>query len=67
MTKVIRNREGLYLREDGTWTAEFQEAKIFQSLNNVFAAKLRFQIENAYLVLVVNEEPSREYDIVLSL
>jgi len=66
VTKVIRSRAGLYLKGDGTWTASFQEAERFDDLRAVFAAKERFNIEKAELILVMHQEVS-QYDVTIPL
>jgi len=64
--KVIRNRAGLYLSQEGQWTVNFDEAAKFENLRSVFAAKEQFHIDHAELVLVLHEPPS-EYDVALPL
>jgi hypothetical protein len=56
----------LYLKGDGTWTASFQEAERFDDLRAVFAAKERFNIEKAELILVMHQEVS-QYDVTIPL
>ena len=68
VTKGIRNKGGLFLKQDGTWTVQFEEAEKFNDLNSVFAAKLQFHIENADLVLVMDDHnPPSKYDVILPL
>ena len=63
--RVIRSRKaGLYLNDDGTWTADWQKAKGFDAFKGVWAAKHFREVD---LVLVVGDKPSAQDDIILPM
>jgi hypothetical protein len=41
MRRVIRHESGLYLKKDGTWTSDWQQAEEFLDTTTAIAAKLR--------------------------
>jgi len=65
--RVIRNHAGSYLKADGTWTNDFWEAEMFSGAATVIAAKQHYQLSAVYLVILLNDEPSPQCDIVLPL
>ena len=67
MTRVIRNREGLYFKSGGAWTTYFEEAQKFNDAQTAINASLEFRLTHVDLVLVVRDQPSRQWDVVLPL
>ena len=67
VTKVIRNREGLYFKLGGGWTAYFEAAGKFPDTKDVIDTVRRFDLPEVDLVIVVSDKPSREWDVVLPL
>ena len=67
MTRVIRNRAGFYFKQGGEWTEHFPEAEKFGSFAAAATAQAKFQLQEVDLVLVINGQPSVEWDVVLPL
>jgi hypothetical protein len=66
MTRVIRNRAGFYFRQDGEWTDHFPDAEKFSSVAAAVAAHKRLG-HDVDLVLVIHDQPSPQWDVVLAL
>jgi hypothetical protein len=67
MIRVIRNPDGLYFKRGGEWTRHFPEAEKFTDIRAVIATWKQFRLEDVYLVIVMNDQPSRQWDVVLPL
>jgi hypothetical protein len=67
MTRVIRNKVGDYFKQGGEWTDHFPEAEKFSSFAAAVAAHERFGFQSVDLVLVIHDQPSAEWDVVLPL
>lgn len=67
MTRVIRNCEGFYFKSGGEWTMIFEEAQKFSDIQSAVAVSYQFHLSSIDLVLVVNDKPSQEWDVVLPL
>ena len=66
VTRVIRNNAGLYLKQDGAWTAHLPEALKFADTSSAIWAKKNHQLEGVHFVLVIGDEPSH-WDVVMLL
>jgi hypothetical protein len=65
--RVIRNRAGLYLKADGTWTKDLEQAVCFSGFKAVISEKERLSLKEVDLVLLIKSTPSPKYDVVLPL
>ena len=67
MKQVIRQRRTRhYLREDGTWTKNYDEAKSFSGILAAIMAIHEYQLKDCDLVVQAQEEPSIK-DTILPL
>ena len=66
MIRVIRNRVGSYFK-DGEWTDQFPAAEKFSNVADVVAAKKRLGLQEVDLVLIIHDQPSPKWDVVLPL
>ena len=68
MKRVIRSKgTKLYLRINGTWTPNAEEAADFANTMAVIHAKALFSLEGVEMILQIGATPNELYDIVLSL
>jgi hypothetical protein len=67
MRRLIRNDAGLYWKEDGSWTSDWEEAESFGDTHAAISAKERYHLKGVALVLLVSDKPSAQYDVVLPL
>jgi len=66
--RLIRNRNtGLYFSRDGAWTDDWQQAKGFAAFGDAWAEKEAHHLGEIDLVLVVGDQPSAQYDVILPL
>jgi hypothetical protein len=67
VTRVIRNRQGFYLKMGGAWTTYFPDAEKFSDIKSVIETSKRLRLSGVDLVLVIHDKPSAEWDVVLPL
>ena len=67
MRRLIRNGSGLYLKKDGTWTSDWQQAEEFPDTTTAIAAKLRDKLTAVSLVLIMGDKPNPRCDVVVPL
>jgi hypothetical protein len=67
MRRVIRNRAGFYLKADGTWTADWEQGADFRGTIAVISAEESLCLKEVSMVLIIEDSPSPEYDVVLPL
>jgi hypothetical protein len=56
-----------YLRSDGTWTNDLNEAECFVDTQAAISAVFRLRLSDCELVLMMGPQPSDAYDVVLPL
>jgi hypothetical protein len=66
MIAVLRNKDGLYLKQDGKWTHQFNEARRFDDTPSAVVAKVQCGMGDGELVILMNSEPSLN-DVILTL
>jgi hypothetical protein len=65
--RVIRNQAGYYFMPGGGWTTDFAEAQTFPDVQSVIATKRQLQLVEVFMVLIINDVPSGQWDVVLPL
>ena len=58
VTRVIRNRAGLYLKSDDSWTVYFREARTFESIDSAVELKKGLGLQQVEMVFVMGNSPS---------
>jgi hypothetical protein len=66
MKRVIRNRYGLYLVAEGTWTKFSKEVQCFPDIQSALLVKERYGLKYADIVLLLDDKPSTRREVVLS-
>ena len=68
MKRVIRNKKsGKFLAGDGQWTTDVRAARVFPRLRVLCAALQGLDVNGLESILMMGEEPSGRYDIVVPL
>jgi hypothetical protein len=67
MRRLIRNRNKVYLKANGAWTDNWQEAEGFRGVREAIFALRRLCSKDAELVLMPLGYPDPTYDVVLPL
>jgi hypothetical protein len=65
--RVIRNQAGFYFIPGGGWSMDFTEAQTFPDVQSVIATKSQFQLVEVFMVLIIDDVPSQQWDVVLPL
>ena len=65
--RLIRNGSGQYLKPDGTWTSNIEDARSFASTLEVINAWQSYNFSDVQMVLIFDDKPSPKWDVVLPL
>ena len=68
MKRVIRNKKTRqFLAKDGRWTSDHTAAMVFANVKAVEAIYEAQSLKNVEEVLMVGDEPSARYDVIVPL
>ena len=68
MNRIIRKKgTRLYLSSEGGWATDWRQAQGFESMESVLSVMEKQKLTDVELVMVMGENPSEDYDVVLPL